>query len=260
MRIIILIAIVIITVTACGGGTPPEIPEQEKFNSKFISDKTTDAQIDQLRSERSHIVKNWDAYVDNVREDGPFTIIDARYHEQKYHLFLFENEAKKNGMMLTKNSHLIFSGDLGPEQSITRFGARSAPEFEFYPTSVVSGAMSITQDPLKIADQEREDLSRQQKAADEKEQQRQNEAIDSSIETQVVDLCRKAVLQNLRYPASGKFSWFKKQVSKETDTKWVYQDVINSKNAFGADLPSRFVCTVTIKGQKMRASVQFLDQ
>lgn len=44
---------------------------------------------------------------------------------------------------------------------------------------------------------------------------------------------------------------------KESDTKWIYHDVITAKNAIGADLPSRFVCTVTIKGERMSANVQF---
>ena len=69
-----------------------------------------------------------------------------------------------------------------------------------------------------------------------------------------------AVLESLHYPASGSFSWFRKEVTKESDTKWVYRDVITAKNSIGADLPNRFVCTVKMKGDEMTASVRFLDE
>jgi len=172
-----------------------------------------------------------------------------------YRLFIFGDEDRAKARTIKKDTSLLFSGDLGPEQSVTRFGARSNPEFEFYPSSVTSDALSINQDAAKISDHENEDRKR----VEEDRRLSDKEAHDSSVEDQVVDLCRQTVLESLHYPASGNFSWFKKQVRKESESKWVYSDVVTAKNSIGAELPNRFVCSVRIKGERMSANVRFLD-
>lgn len=258
MRKILLFAMVVLTIAACSNDWS-ENPEQQQFNSIFISDKSTDSQIDQLRYAKSNPAKNWNAWVENVRDDGPYTIIDARYGSQKYRLFLFENDAKQKAKTLAIDAHFIFTGDLGPELSLTRIGARSSPEFEFYPSTVISGGLAITQDPSRIVSRTSDDLQRQAKAAEDERLRQEYIAHESSTENHVVDICKETVLEKLRYPASGSFSWFKKHVEKKSDTKWVYQDVVTSKNGIGVDLPIRFVCTVTISGEQMSASVRMLD-
>lgn len=251
-----LIAVIAIaTLAACGGREWTENPDQQSFYRTFINSESTDAQVDQLRLASSRPVKDWNARITNVYESDPFTIIEAQYGSMGYRLFIFGDDDRVKARTLEKEAFLIFSGDLGPEQSTTRFGATSNPEFEFYPTSVTSGAISINQDAARIAEHEIED----RKGYEAVRRQHEKEALDSSVEEQVVELCRQTVLENLQYPASGSFSWFKKQVSKESESKWVYSDVISAKNSIGAELPSRFVCSVRIKGEKMSASVRFLD-
>lgn len=255
MRKLMIAVIAIATLAACGGRDWTENPDQQSFYRTFINSESTDAQVDQLRSASSRPVADWNARITNVYESDPFTIIEAQYGSMLYRLFIFGDEDRAKARTLKKEAFLIFSGDLGPEQSTTRFGATVNPEFEFYPTSVTSGAISINQEATRIAEHEIED----RKGYEEARRQNEKEALDSSIEERVVELCRQAVLENLQYPASGSFSWFKKQVSKESESKWVYSDVITAKNSIGADLPSRFVCNVTINGENMSANVRFLD-
>lgn len=255
MRKLIITLIAIATLAACGGKEWIENPDQNSFYQTFINSESTDAQVDQLRLANSRPVKDWNARVTNVYESGPFTIIQAGYGSMEYRLFIFGDEDRAKARTIEKDTFLLFSGDLGPEQSATSFGARSNPEFEFYPSSVTSDALSINQDAAKIADRENEDRKRDQ----EDRRLSDKEAHDSSVEEQVIDLCRHTVLENLQYPASGNFSWFKKQVRKESESKWVYNDVITAKNSIGAELPNRFVCSVRIKGERMSANVRFLD-
>ena len=255
MRILILTVIVLTALGACGEKSWTENPEQLRFHMTFVSSESTDAQIEQLRSARSHPVENWNARVGNVYESGPFTIIKALYGSQEYRLFVFGDKGRAMARTLKKDAFLTFTGDLGPEQSATLVGARSNAEFEFYPTSVISAGIEIRQDAAQIATHEKADRIRDE----EDRQKRQRAAIDSSIEEQVLKLCRQTVLEQLRYPASGSFSWFQKQVEKQSEEQWVYRDVITAKNSLGAELPNRFICSVQIEDGKMAASVNLLD-
>ena len=256
----LLIAILSITISACSADWT-ENKEQKQFNSKFVSSETTDAQLDQLRFGTNRPpAKDWNGRVVNVYEYEPYTVVKAIYSSQEYELFFFGDESREKVRTLGKDALLTFSGDLGSERSMTGHGARTNAEFKFYPTTLISGSISINIDPALITER----VSANQRSGEERDKQRNNQnnsdARDSAIESQVIDFCRESVLEQLKNPASGSFAWFKKEIKKESENKWVYRDVIKSKKLSGAVLPSRFVCTVTVSGEKLSGNARILKK
>lgn len=269
------IVFVLIQIAACSG--PAENKEQENFiknvrtlkselqnlqteklvgwMSKNLQPENLGQQIeekqrklDELLGDKSRQANSWNAEVDSLIRDGSNIVIRASYGDHFYRLEIFDPSAKKIAEEIKAGDQIVFSGRIGAETSITKTGAALAPEFYFPPSEILWKTKKIVQSVAAIEDKKSEQARGQAVSRE-----------DSERAAFVKAECRKTVLEKLKYPASGSFSWFKSEMNKKSSDVWVYSDVISAKNEFGGDLPVRFACEGEYEKGKLSLNLRFLD-
>lgn len=243
----------LVVLVSCGNDKPVNA-EQIAFVKEWANENATDAQIEMLKGAPPRKVHAWQATVENVREDGDFTIVDAKFRNQVYELWIFESAARERARRLYAKTEIEFFGDLLEEKSLTLVGARSSPEFGVYPLRVVGGGLEIIQTTEGVARQyelDRQAIERGRVAAEDKRR-------DSENEKNSIVFCKDLVIKKLELPVSGDFSWFQGKIQKESNEQWVYTDIVNSVTGSGGKSSVRFVCTVTIRGKSIEGRVKFL--
>lgn len=216
-----------------------------------LAPEDIDNQVQNLRNEAdfvlsagSPVAKLWKARVTGVTRDGPYVVLHASYLGHQYDLYMFDEQAKELAQRLEDDDGILFSGNLGPERSLTRWGAFTSPSYLFYPTYVTNGTLEIKQSADQVAQLEERDAAAR---------------LDQTLAPAIMQSCKQHVLATLKYPASGSFSWFKSNVRKVSENEWLYTDVVKSVNDFGGKLPVRFVCEATLDGEKILTTVHQLD-
>lgn len=276
------IVFVLLQVAACSG--PAENKEQDGFINSFrilkselqnlktenlvgwigkdIEPKNLDHQIaekqrklDELLGDKERQANSWNAEVDSIIRDDSNIIIKASYSDHLYRLKIFDPSAKKIAEQIKSGDQIIFSGKLGAEASTTKTGAALAPEFYFPPTEILWKSVKISQSLSAIKDTNDE----QQRQIDQQSKDRATSQKESERGAFVKAECRNVILKQLKYPASGSFSWFKSELIKSSSESWVYSDVISAKNEFGGDLPVRFVCNGKYVNGKLSLTTRLLD-
>lgn len=208
-------------------------------------------QIANLRAEADYMLgagvpkaKLWKGTVTGLRRDGRFVVLSAFYMGQHYKLYLFDAAAKERVQLWKEDDEILFSGNLGSEQSVTRWGGLTSPSFEFFPTYITDGKLEIQQPADQVA---------------KLEQLEEQERVDAALQPVITQHCKEHVLATLKYPASGSFSWFKADLRKVGDNQWIYTDVVKAVNDMGGKLPVRFVCAASLDGQRVSTEVRMLD-
>ncbi len=227
-----------------------------------IAPADIDSQVKKIEQEILHLLKNasldvaqWNAKVSSVQRNGSEIIVHSYYGSQNYDLVIFDAQSINIAEKLIEDDEINISGNLGSETSITLFGALTSQEFRLYPTSVLSKYGEIKQSPTEV--NERVSLDQARLARQNKQQKKQ--AQEEELKDQIVELCKNTLRSNLKYPESASFSWFKRNFIKRSDNKWTYYDVLEAKNDFGGELPSRFQCDATILDTEIKVSVRLLD-
>ena len=124
-------------VGSLGKGLPPEdISEQ-------IDKKQNE--LDKLFKKSDRHAKLWLADVNNIYWDGPSILIRASYNCHFYRLYISDGNAKKMAQNIKSGDSIMFSGVLGSETSLTKFGASLAPEFHLKPQEIVWKSVKIVQ-------------------------------------------------------------------------------------------------------------------
>ena len=201
-------------------------------------------EVDDAMHHSTPVAVNWNANIDELERSGGLIVVRTSYKEQRYVLRVFHEQAMKVAETFAVGDKIVFSGNLGPERSVTRYGAFLNPEFALYPTSIRKGAIELTQ-PSEVVEKL---ILAQKKSAEE-----------ARLKEQIQENCKAAVVRNLRYPASAHFSWFQSDIRKLSESRWEYRGVIEATNALGGRVPSRFGCTVNISGEDLRITVKILD-
>lgn len=254
----ILVAVLCaLALASCGQSAtndPASNKDQVSYYEQWANPNATDAQIDALRNNMPRPANGWHASIVNVRENGEFTIIDTTYRNQKFELWVFEPEARAKARQLSAKTSLVFSGDLVQELSMTRDGARKNPEIGVYVSQVVGGGLEITQSAEGIAQQHQRD----RQAEDQHTAKEEAKNRDSAHQKNTMALCQEKVTKKLRIAVGSDFSWFQGKTLKESETRWVYTDVVNYMTASGQSASSRFICTVTITGNSLSGEVKYL--
>jgi len=216
-----------------------------------LAPEDIDDQVQELRNQADFIfgagspsAKLWKATVLGLTRDGPFVVIHASYLGHQYKLYMFGDTSKEQAQLLNEEEEILFSGNLGPERSLTRWGALAAPSYRLYPTYVTNGTLEIKQNADEIRKLEEREVEA---------------ALEEAVAPVIIQNCKQHVLATLKYPASGSFSWFKADLRKVGNRDWVYTDVVKAVNDVGGKLPVRFVCEAELEGQKVRTTVRLLD-
>ena len=225
---------------------PADIEEQANKN---------EYEILQLLKESPLEVVQWSAKVSNIVRSDEGLIIHSFYGSQHYDLIIFDSQAVKIAENFIEDDLIKFSGNLGPEQSSTIFGALSSQDFSLYPTNIISTHGEIKQSQAEI----NEKLSIKKEQLIQQEKQNQKESEEDQLKDKIIDLCKSTIRSSLKYPESASFSWFKRNFVKKSESEWLYYDVLEAKNDFGGELPTRFECDAKVIGEKLEASVRFLD-
>lgn len=233
-----------------------------KDNSGKIAPADIDAQVEKIEQEILHFIKEstpdavqWNAKVSSVQRNDSGIVVYAYYGSHHFDLNIFDAQAIKIAENFIEDDEIKFSGNLGPETSITLFGALSSPEFSLYPTSILSKYGEIKQSPTQV----NEKLGLNQAEAVQQEIQHQKETEEDQLKDKIIDLCKGTLRSSLKYPESASFSWFKRNFIKRSESKWTYYDVLEAKNDFGGELPMRFECDATILKEEIQVSVKLLD-
>lgn len=197
----------------------------------------------------------WNARVGSVSRNGSEIIVHSTYGSQYYDLMIFDAQSIKIAEQFVEDDKINFTGNLGPETSITLFGALSSQEFTLYPSSVTSKYGEIKQSSAEISKR----LLLNQARATQRQKQTQKQAEEEEIKDRIVDICKNTLRSNLKYPESASFSWFKRDFIRRSENRWTYYDVLEAKNDFGGELPSRFECDATVLKDEIEVSVRILD-
>ena len=226
-------------------------------------------QVEGIEKEILHFLRdtrpdtdNWYATVNSIKRIGSELVIHSSYGSHHYALLIFDPLAIKVAEQLVEGDKIVFSGNLGAELSTTLWGGLSSPEFNLYPTQVSSKRGEIRQTQNAINEKFSQNmaslaLKAKQEAIEEDRRQKQREEDD--LENQVIGFCKDSLRNQLKYPASASFSWFKGRVIRKSENQWSFSDVVEAKNNFGGELPIRFVCDVTRIEDKANVSIQLLD-
>ena len=275
---------IVFSLNGCGDQRPQN-PEQIAFMKKIQSLKSEkdrldiiefsgkdskgriapadiDSQVKKIEQEILHLLKNasidavqWNAKVSSVQRKGGEIVVHSYYGSQYYDLVIFDAQSIKIAEKLIEDDEINISGNLGSETSTTLFGALTSQDFSLYPTSVLSKHGEIKQSPIQV--KERVALDQARLSQQKKQQQIQSQEED--LKDQIIDLCKNTLRANLKYPESASFSWFKRNFVKKSENKWTYYDVLEAKNDFGGQLPSRFECDATVLDTTIEVSVSLLD-
>lgn len=197
----------------------------------------------------------WNATVSSVRRNGDEIIVRSHYGSQRYELVIFDAQSIKVAEQLIEDDEINFSGNLGAETSKTLFGALVAQDFSLYPTNVSTKYGEIKQLPTHVDERVAVDKIRLMQHREQQQKQSQEE----DLKDQIISLCKDTLRASLKYPESASFSWFKRNIVKESDNKWTYSDVLEAKNDFGGELPSRFICDATVLDEEIEVSVRLID-
>lgn len=221
-----------------------------------------DSQVKQIEQEILNLLKHtsidavqWNATVSYVKRKDGAIVVYSYYGSQHYELVIFDTQSIKIAESLVKDDEINFSGNLGSETSATLFGALASQDFSLYPTSVLSKYGEMKQSPIQV----NERVALDQARLSQQKKQLQKQAQEEELKDQIIDLCKNTLRANLKYPESASFSWFKRNFVKRSDNKWTYYDVIEAKNDFGGELPSRFECDANVLDKEIEVSVRLID-
>lgn len=102
-------------------------------------------EILQFMKKTPHNAVQWIATVDRVKRDGAMVVLNAIYGMHSYSFYIYDPQGVKIAEQFTGGEEVVFSGNLGPERSITILGSLVAPSFSMYPTRLSSKHGEITQ-------------------------------------------------------------------------------------------------------------------
>lgn len=163
---------------------------------------------------------------------GEELTIELSNDNQIYHLVLVDPKTIEYSKQFKKDDLILFSGNIGPESSLTINGALREPEFRFYPTKI------STRD-------DKEGVIQNQKIIDDLQKKKAMEERAFLIKKAIEIQCKDLIVTNLRFPESADFSSNEK-ITKLDNNKFIYNGVVISKNGFGNEVPSRFRCVAQV--------------
>jgi len=120
---------------------PADISEQVKASEREIL---------QFLKQTPHIADQWIATVVGVHRKGAMVVLNASYGMQSYSFHIYDPQGVKIAEQFLGDEEIVFSGNLGPERSMTIFGALAWPTFSLYPTRLSSKHGEITQSMADI--------------------------------------------------------------------------------------------------------------
>jgi hypothetical protein len=107
--------------------------------------KASDREILQYLKDTPRNAVQWIATVVGVHRKGSMVVLNASYGMQSYSFHIYDPQAVKIAEQFTGDEEIVFSGNLGPERSMTIIGALAWPSFSLYPTRLSSKHGEITQ-------------------------------------------------------------------------------------------------------------------
>ena len=237
--------------TACGNSTT-EPKEQQEFKSlisslsneyKTAKNSDNDLEIKDFENkfkkelkDTNRAVSSWvGSFVSSTLNNDKLTI-ELSNGDQTYYLILVDPKVIEYSKKFKKDDQILFSGNLGNESSLTINGALSEPEFRFYPTKI-----STVDD--------KDGIIQSQKVVDDLHKKQEAEEKEFLIKQAIAIQCKEFIKANLRFPESAEFS-SNEEITEQDDKKFIYKGVVNSKNGFGNDVPSRFVCVVQVGNEE----------
>jgi hypothetical protein len=107
--------------------------------------KSSNREILEFMKKTPHNAFQWIATVDRVKRDGAMVVLNAIYGMHSYSFYIYDPQGVKIAEQFIGGEEVVFSGNLGPERSITILGSLVAPSFNMYPTRLSSKHGEITQ-------------------------------------------------------------------------------------------------------------------
>lgn len=181
----------------------------------------------------SHHADHWCATVATVSEHNGEVWLEAEESRLTFRMRIADPAVKPWASSRQRGDRLEFSGNLGPERSLSLEGGLSRPEFTFWPQ-----ALRLTSETV-----EQQQSAEVLKEATKKEAQR---IFDEYAQIAVAEACQGAARARLALPHQADFSWLKQGVKKTGQDIWTYVSEVDAKNRIGATITKRFLCNVKV--------------
>lgn len=204
--------------------------KQARDSNNDIAVKESEKAAKEYLSSINASANGWQAVVEKVTEqqDGA-VVIYAKSITQEYALQLVDPRAKTWAAAVGAGTQILFSGQVGPERSITLDGGLSNPEFRLYPTAI------------RRAKEKTETVQAQEHIDAHLSKIRQG-ALEQRAKENIRTVCHNIAKTKFNDNAKLDFGILDAEFEQTAPLHYAYSNIVTAENIYGAERRFGMVC------------------